>query len=83
MKRYEYELVPLPEQSQKSFYGNAVVRINEDNSETLFSYGTPIIKLYDDGRMERLYDGWATTTGKHVKAFCGLSKKQFIELPVE
>lgn len=83
MKRYEYELVPLPEQSQKSFYGKAVVRINDDNSETLFSYGTPIIKLYDDGRMERLYDGWTTTTGKHVKAFCGLSKKQFIELSVE
>lgn len=83
MNRYEYELFPLPEQSDKSFYGKAVVKINYDCSETLFSKRTPIIKKYDDGRLERLYDGWNTTIGKHVKAFCGLSKKQFIELPVE
>lgn len=83
MNRYEYELFPLPEQNQYTFWGEAKIRINEDCSETLYSYGIPIIKKYDDGRMERLYDGWNTKIGKHVKAFCGLSKKQFIELPVE
>ena len=83
MKKYIYELVPLPEQSDKTFWGKAVVKINYDCSETLYSFGIPIIKKYDDGRIERLYDGWNTKIGKHVKAFCGLSKKQFIELPVE
>lgn len=83
MNRYEYELVPLQAQRDKSFFGKAVVRINDDISETLYSYGIPIIKKYDDGRIERMYDGWNTKIGKHVKAFCGLSKKQFIELPVE
>lgn len=83
MKEYEYELFPKKEQRDKSFFGKAVVRINDDISETLYSFGIPIIKKYDDGRIERLYDGWNTKIGKHVKAFCGLSKKQFIELPVE
>ena len=75
-----YELVPLEEQSQNSFYGKARVHINDDLSETLYSYGTPIITVYEDGSMEKLYEGWIATTGKHIKAFCGLNKKQYLEL---
>ncbi|WP_418777043.1 hypothetical protein [Holdemanella biformis] len=63
-----YELKPIT--SQKSFYGKAVVQVDDDGNETLYSYGTPIIK--------KLWDGWTATTGKHIKAFSGLNKAAFI-----
>lgn len=81
MKNYEYELMPLEEQSQTSFYRKAIVIVNEDLSETLYSYGTKIITKYDDGTLEKHWNSWTNTTGKHIKAFCGLNKKQYIELP--
>lgn len=65
-----------PGTSQKSFYGKAIVRIDKDGTETLYSYGTPIIKR-DGGGLHKLWDGWSATTGKHIKAFCGLNKKDF------
>lgn len=39
-----YELHPLPEQVQESFYGKALVYVDEDGTETLYSYKTPIGK---------------------------------------
>lgn len=78
-----YELIPLEEQSQTSFYGKARVRINEDASETLYSYDVKIMTKYDDGRIEKHWNHWTATTGKHIKAFSGLNKKQYIELPIE
>lgn len=77
-----YELRPVAE-GQKSFYGKALVEINLDGSETLYSYNTPIIKKYQDGTLKRLYSGWSQTTGRHIKAFCGLNKAQFFALPHE
>lgn len=49
----------------------------EDGTETLFSYETPIIERKPDGTLNRLWYGWSATTGRHIKAFCGLNKKQF------
>lgn len=63
--------------SRKSFYGKAKVRIDDDGTETLFSYETPIIEKKADGSLNRLWYGWSSTTGRHIKAFCGLNKKQF------
>lgn len=83
MNEMWYELLPLEEQSQKSFYGKARVRINEDASETLYSYDVKIMTKYDDGRIEKHWNHWTATTGKHIKAFSGLNKKQYIELPIE
>ena len=40
MKRYEL----APNGTQKSFYGKAVVEIDNAGNETLYSYDTPIIK---------------------------------------
>lgn len=40
MKRYEL----APNGTQKSFYGKAVVEIDNAGNETLYSYNTPIIK---------------------------------------
>ena len=72
-----YYLKPI--NNQKSFYNKATVKI-ENGIETLYSYNTPIIKRLKNGALVRLYDGWTTTTGKHIKAFCGLNKQEFLKI---
>ena len=69
-----YELTPAKDQNQQSFYGKA--------TEVLYSYDTAIIKRLPDGTLVRLYDDYTMTTGKHIKAFCGLDKKAFTKMPV-
>lgn len=76
-----YELTPTD--GRKSFYGKAVVQIEENGTETLLSYGTPIIKRFVSGEMVKLWDGWSATTGRHIKAFCGLNKAGFEKLELE
>lgn len=76
MKRYEL----TPNNGRKSFYGKAVVEIADDGSETLYSYNTPIIKRSPSGDLVKLWDGWTATTGRHIKAYCGLSKADFLAL---
>ena len=75
-----YELRPID--GRKSFYGKAVVKIDPDNTETLYSYSTPIIKRLASGDLVRLWDGWTATTGRHIKAFCGLNKAAFEKLEI-
>lgn len=79
MKLYELE----PDNGQKSFYGKAMIGVESDNTKTLFSYETPIVKRLPDGTLIRLWDDWSQTTGKHIKAFCGLNKTQYLALPTE
>lgn len=79
MKIYELK----PTNGQKSFSGNALVHIDDDGTETLYSYQTPIIKRTPDGKLFRLWDGWSATTGKHIAAFCGLNKAQFLNITEE
>lgn len=74
-----YELSPID--GRKSFYGKAIVTIDDDGTEILYSYVTPVIKCDPHGNLERLYDEWSSTTGRHIKAFCGLNKKEFFDLP--
>lgn len=76
MKRCE--LIPTDE--RKSFYGKAQVIVEDDGTETLYSYGTAIIKRTAAGELVKLWDGWTATTGRHIKAFCGLNKAAFMEL---
>ena len=45
----KYELIPLKEQHQKSFYGNGIVSVDENGKQTLFSYGTRIMEKTADG----------------------------------
>ena len=73
----------IPNDGRKSFYGKAVVDTLDDGSQVLYSYNTPIIKKYPNGELKRLYDGWSATTGRHIKAFCGLDKKGFLNLEHE
>lgn len=74
-----YELTPT--NNQASFYGKAKVTVDDDGTETLLSYDTPIISRTTDGELKRLwFDNWTATTGRHIKSFCGLNKKQFMAL---
>lgn len=73
-----YELIPTD--GRKSFYGKAVVIVEDNGTETLYSYGTPIIKRLVCGELVKLWSGWSATTGRHIQAFCGLNKAAFMEL---
>lgn len=89
-----YELCPTDDMNVKSFYRKAYVEIKSDGSELLLSYDTPIIKKDKDGTLHKLWNekefdnemntkGWSQTTGRHIKAFCGLSKKEYCEMECE
>lgn len=77
MKRYEL----TPNNGRKSFYGKAIVEIDNAGNETLISYNTPIITRTNNGELVRLWGGWSATTGRHIAAFCGLNKAAFMALP--
>lgn len=74
----KYELIPTDE--RKSFYGKAVVIVEDNGAETLYSYGTPIIKRLVSGELVKLWSGWSATTGRHIQAFCGLNKAAYMNL---
>jgi hypothetical protein len=74
----EYELKPTD--GRKSFYGKAVVIVEDNGTETLYSYGTPIVKRLVSGELVKMWDGWTATTGRHIKAFCGLNKAAYMNL---
>lgn len=78
MKMYE----PSPTDGRKSFYGKARVEVMDDGTETLFSFNTAVMRKMPDGKLVRLYDGWTQTTGRHIKAFCGLTKSEYDKMPV-
>ena len=73
-----YEL--SPKDGRKSFYGKAKVMIEDDGSETLYSYDTPIIRRKPNGDLDPLWDGYSATTGRHIASFAGLNKKQYMDL---
>lgn len=74
----KYELTPTD--GRKSFYGKAVVVVEDNGTETLYSYGTPIVKRLVSGELVKMWDGWTTTTGRHIKTFCGLNKAAYMSL---
>lgn len=76
MRKFEL----MPNDGRKSFYGKAIVEIDNEGSETLYSYGTPILTKRTNGEMVKHWDGWSATTGRHIKAFCGLNKAQYTAL---
>lgn len=77
MRKYEL----LNERGEHIRCGNPFVEVNDDGTETLFSYLTPICERDKNGNIRKIWGGWSQTTGKHIKAFCGLNKAQFMKLP--
>ena len=75
-----YELSPVD--GRASFYNKARVVIDENGTETLFSYNTAVMRRESDGTLTRLWSGWTATSGRHIYAFSGLRKKEWDALPV-
>lgn len=76
-----YELIPT--NSQKSFYGKAIVVAADDGTITLYSYNTPVLRRNADGTYTRLWAGWSATTGKHIRSFAyGMNKAEYTALPM-
>lgn len=73
-----YELRPTD--GRKSFYGKALVEIMQDGTQVLYSYGTKILTKTPAGDLIKHFEGWTATTGRHIKAFCGLNKQQFEQM---
>ena len=76
-----YELKPTT--NQKSFYGKAQVIVSSDGTQFLKSYETIVLKRKPDGELVRTWQGWSATTGKHIAAFAGINKKEYLALPLE
>ena len=70
-----------PNDGHRSFYGKAKVKTYTDGTRVLQSYNTDVAKIDADGNIIRLWNGYSATTGRHISAFCGLNKKEYLELP--
>lgn len=73
----------MPIDGRKSFHGKAKIVIYDDGTEVLYSYDTPIISKSKNGEFKKLWNSWSLTTGRHIKAFCGLNKGQYQMLEEE
>ena len=76
-----YQLVP--DDSHKSFYRKAWAIVYDDGSIALKSYDTIVLVRDADGTLHRKWWGYSATTQRHIKAFCGMNKAEFIALPCE
>lgn len=88
-----YDLIPT--NGRKSFYGKAKVEIDDNGTETLISYNTPIMRRLLNGNYIRLCDRYDTakdwryqlalsnTTCAHIKSFSGLNKEEYLKLEKE
>lgn len=83
MKKFTevYEVAPCD--SHKSFYGKAKVYLTDDGERWLKSYDTFVLKQDSNGKWIRLWNSWSATTGRHISAFAGFNKKEYMELPME
>lgn len=76
-----YELKPVSR--QKSFYGKAKVIVLDDGTQLLKSYDTIVLKRKASGELVRTWQSWSATTGKHIAAFAGINKTEYLALPLE
>jgi hypothetical protein len=83
-----FELKPAYEQNQASFYGKAYIE-SENGRDVLYSYNTKILTRNNEtGEIVRHWNGkkqngkWSQTTGRHIFAFCGMKKADFLKLPI-
>lgn len=51
--------------------------IQTEKGEYLVSYNTTVLFTSKAGRRYRTWTGWSRTTGRHIKAYCGLNKAEY------
>ena len=78
IKGYE---VLMPTDSHKSFYGKAEVILLKNGTKLLRSYSTIVAGVTKSGKSFRSWCGWSATTGRHIKSFMGMNKKEWESLP--
>ena len=77
----------IPDNGRKSYYGKAVLTV-DGGLVTLYSYDTPVAEIIGD-TFNRLWDGYSTTTMKHVNTFRhayglnSIGKSEWNALPVK
>lgn len=86
------KLIPNEFVRNQSFYGKAKVLGVNGVGMFLISYET-IVCYIDDKGLHRTWNNWSATTARHITAFlttyqpskfkAGLSKKEWMDLPVE
>ena len=75
----------IPQNSQKSFYGKAVIHYLDNGTVLLQSYNTIVCEI-SNGEFIRRWDGWSATTAKHINSFrqmfgfAPMSKAQWCKL---
>ena len=70
-----------PTDSHKSFWGKAEIIILKNGTRLLRSYSTIVAGITKNGKAFRSWSGWSATTGRHIKSFMGLNKKDWESLP--
>lgn len=79
------DLIPKPQDHVKSFYGKAKVQdIHHSlygDGEALYSYNTEIIRKYGETLIPVAHPyEISMTTSRHLYSFCGICKKEYIQL---
>ena len=77
-------ITTLKATTQKSYYGKATI-FTDDDFIVLRSYNTDVIAIdRSDNKIIRLWEGWSSTTQKHINDFLklygfkALSKKRMV-----
>ena len=65
MKRFD---LPIMNDRAKSFYNKAIV-IEKDNGDIELQSYTTIVCRIRNGKFEKLWDGYSSTTMRHINAF--------------
>jgi len=65
MKRFD---LPAMNDKAKSFYNKAIV-IEQDNGDIELQSYTTIVCRIRNGKFERLWDGYSSTTMRHINSF--------------
>ena len=74
------ESVIYPVDGRISFYNKAHTYRDRKNIVYLKSYST-IVCYNKNGQIYRCVDDISLTTGRHIKSFCGLNKREFLKCP--
>ena len=67
----------LNEKGETMRCGSPKIIIDDDGTEHLYSYDTEILRKDKTGKIWRVWTGWSQTTGKHIRAYCGLNKSGY------
>lgn len=81
-EKYNCQVTELkPYDSHKSFYNKAYV-LDFGDIECLLSYET-IVMVRDKktGQLHKTWNDWSATTGRHIAAFGGPGKKEYLAMP--